>query len=748
MILSYLMRRIFYLQVFVFCFLAQTFSQAERPKIGLVLSGGGAKGIAHVGVLKVIDELGIPVDYVGGTSMGSIVGGLYAIGYDAKTLEDLIVKQDWNNLLADEVTRKNMSVEEKEEHAKYFISFPVQNFKVMLPSGLRAGQNVSLLLSRLALPVHHIDDFSKFCRPFLCVATDMETGGYVVIKNGYLPDAIRASMAIPTIFTPIEIDNKLLVDGGLINNFPAEEVKEMGADILIGVNLGYKMHDKDELNSFTSILEQSLFFQSNEKYMASRDICDILIEPDVGDNGATSFSNAAELISQGEKAARDIYPQLKELAEQMKGFDYKPPQKPLFEIDSIYVSSLEIQGLDKVSKEFLLGKLRLVIPSMISIEDLEVAIERVYGTLFFDMVTYKLEPNGNSVQLIVRVIEKTTNLFRVGAHYDSDFNASLLLNTTFRNALIKGSKFSLDFQLGEYPRFKGSYLINTGWKPRNNLFLTEGYQLGWLPDIGLSVEANKFQIYDYNEGSKSASYLYYQNQIGIFGQSGITNSLLFNAGGRLVHSRIVGEIITSGADIPEDRNRYLNFYGSLKIDSYDRDVYPHSGVQMKIKGEYVRDIGNSDILYDGFTRLSMTSSHALRMAPRGTLIFNYNVGVSLADSVPAEYNFFVGGLNHINFNNNVFPFAGLKFLEASNQNAMMLGLDLQLEPFRDHFVIIRANAAKSTRSYKDFVNDKGIIKGYGFTYGYNSFFGPIEFSVSRGINGQPWHTFINIGYWF
>lgn len=725
-----------------------SFCQEDRPKVGLVLSGGGAKGIAHVGVLKVIEELEIPIDYVGGTSMGSIVGGLYAIGYSAEMMEEIILKQDWNYLLADEVTRNNISVEEKQEQARYFVSFPIQNFKVMLPSGLRTGQNVSMLLSRLALPVHHINDFSKFGRPFLCMATDMETGGAVVLNSGYLPDAIRASMAIPSVFTPIEIDNKLLVDGGLTDNFPAEEVKAMGADIMIGVNLGYKMSDKTGLNSLTSILEQSFFFQSNEKFNETRNLCDILIEPDVGENNAISFSNAPELIEQGEKAARDIYPQLKELAEKLKKYDYTPPPKPLFKIDSIYVASIEIQGLNKVSKEFLLGKLRLITPSMISIDELEFAIERVYGTLFFDMVTYKLEPTGNSVKLIIRVIEKTTNLFRVGAHYDSDFNASLLLNTTFRNALIKGSKFNLDFQLGEYPRFKGSYLINTGWRPRKNFFLTEGYTLGWLPDIGISFETNKFQIFEYNEGKKSASYLYYQNQLSLFGQSSITNSLLFKAGGKLEHSRIVGEIITNGSNIPEEKNRFLNFYGSLKIDSYDRDVYPHSGVQMLLKGEYVKDIGNSNLLYESFTRLSMTSRHALRMAPHGTLIFNYNVGASLADSVPVEYNFFVGGLNHINFNNSVFPFAGLNFIEASSQNAMMLGLDLQLEPFRDHFIILRANAAKLTHTYKDFLNDKGIIKGYGLSYGYNSFFGPIEFSVSKGVNDLPWQTFINIGYWF
>ncbi|MFW6327919.1 MAG: patatin-like phospholipase family protein [Bacteroidota bacterium] len=737
--------------VFFICILAtSSFAQnTDRPKIGLVLSGGAAKGIAHIGVLKVIDELGIPVDYVGGTSMGSIVGGLYAIGYTPEQMEDIILKQDWTSLLGDAITRRNMSVEEKEELSRYFVSFPIQNFNIMLPTGFRAGQNVSMLLSRLALPVQHINDFSNFPRPFLCVATDISTGKQVVLNSGYLPDAIRASMAIPTILTPIEIDGNLLVDGGLVNNFPAKEVKEMGADIIIGVNLGYQMHNKDELNSLANILEQSLFFQSIGHFNKNQELSDILITPELGDYGATSFKSAAKLIQLGEEAARKMSPQLKALAERMQDYDYSPPKELVFELDSLDIQELEIQGLEKVSKPFLMGKLRLSPPAKITVDNLEQAIERIYGTLFFDMVTYKLEPLDEGVKLIIRVKEKTTNLFRVGAHYDSDFNANLLLNTTFRNLLLKGTKLTMDFLLGENPRFHGEYLIHTGWKPRKTILISNAYRLGWLPDFGLNFESNKFEIFDYEEGKKIASYNYSEIRTGLFGRSSISNSVNFELGSHITSTTVRGEIITDDISIPADRNRYLNVYSELKVDNLDHPVYPHRGVKMQLRGEVIKDISNSSYTFDNIPRLSLRSRYATELSPLATLIFNYHFGITHSDSIPDEFNYFVGGFNQINYSNTVFPFAGLRFLEEVNQNAMVFGVDFQFEAFKNHFLIARGNVAKLEEDFVDMFDNSPVEVGFGFTYGYNSIIGPIEFSISKSINGnRPWITFINIGHWF
>ncbi|HQH40844.1 MAG TPA: patatin-like phospholipase family protein, partial [Bacteroidales bacterium] len=186
----------------------------SRPKIGLVLSGGAAKGLAHIGVLKVLEEAGIPIDMVAGTSMGSIVGGLYALGYSADSLEKIALSQNWASLLLDEISRNNYSNDEKDEFDKYMVSFPVKNLRPRLPGGLKTGQNISLFLNRLTLPAFNISDFSQLPRPFLCIAADIVTGEEVVLTKGNLAQALRASMAIPSVFTPVKIDNHLLVDGG------------------------------------------------------------------------------------------------------------------------------------------------------------------------------------------------------------------------------------------------------------------------------------------------------------------------------------------------------------------------------------------------------------------------------------------------------------------------------------------------------------------------------------------------------
>lgn len=727
---------------------AQSFPSSEQPTVGLVLSGGAAKGLAHVGVIKVLEEAGIPVDMVGGTSMGSVVGGMYAIGYDAQTLEKIVLNQDWSQLLSDNISRKNMSIEEKQEQSKYFVSFPVQNFKIKLPSGLGEGQNVSMLLSRLAMPVHHIEDFSNLHRPFLCIGTDIVSGEEVVLDDGYLPDAIRASMAIPTIFSPMEIDGRWLVDGGLVNNFPVDRVKEMGADIIIGVNLGFKPYSKKELNSINTILEQSLFFQSLEKNRKNQLLCDVLIAPDITNNSSASFEDAERLIKIGEDAARRAMPELMRLSHQLARYSKPSPPNPKFKNDSVCITELKIDGLKNVSKEFLLGKLRLPVPSKISVNQLEEAIERAYGTLFFNMVTYKLVPlPGKCVRLVVRVDEKDTDLFRVGAHYDSDFNANLLLNATMRNVLGKGTKFTFDVKLGNLPGFKATYLMHTGWKPSRNLFIDNAYRLGWLPDLGISAESNRFEIFTYDDGDKIASYTYTQSLIELFTSSSITNYMQFKLGLNTERSEIRGEILT-GPETGDVVNYFLNMHADYILDSWDSPVYPSSGTKLHLRSELVNDLGTGIPEYKNFGRLALRSQYAVPFGKNATLIWDVHTGATFGDSIPNDYQFFIGGNNHLRYNIGVFPFSGLKLLEKPGENALVVGLNYQYEIADNHFVTLTGNVGKVQNYYEDIFSMDQLLSGIGITYGYKSIFGPIELSFSKPIRNQGWFTFVNIGYSF
>lgn len=252
----------------------------QRPRVGLVLSGGGAKAAAHIPLLKALDSLQIEVDYIAGTSMGSFIGALYAIGYSAERIEKIFFQEDWNSIMFnDKIPRPSLAMSEKHTDGRYVSTFPLDSWRIGLPKGLNQGQALSTLIARCAWPVNYQNDFSKFPTPFLCIATNMEDGDAVVLESGFLPDAVLASMTFPSVLTPVEIDDLLLVDGGVARNFPVADLKERGAEIIIGSDVSAKLYTKDELNSVVKVLEQISSYSGAISTQEQRKQCDILITP-------------------------------------------------------------------------------------------------------------------------------------------------------------------------------------------------------------------------------------------------------------------------------------------------------------------------------------------------------------------------------------------------------------------------------------------------------------------------------------
>ena len=280
-------------------------SGQERPAVGIAFSGGGARGFAHIGVLKVLEEVGMPIDYVSGTSMGSIVGGLYACGYTTAEIESLAVYTDWDEMFSDTVGRRKLAMAYKFWDARYATSFPLRRGLPELPSGLIAGQKITKLLDRLTLHVQDVEKFTELPTPFVCLATDIENGEAVVRDHGDLANAIRASMAIPTVFTPVVVDDRLLVDGGVARNLPAKDVRDLGADIVIGIDSSSPLYKKGELNTMIKIMDQTVSFQIAGTSREQKKLCDILIEPETEKQGF-QFDEAPYFIAQGEAAARAI----------------------------------------------------------------------------------------------------------------------------------------------------------------------------------------------------------------------------------------------------------------------------------------------------------------------------------------------------------------------------------------------------------------------------------------------------------
>lgn len=306
------MRLNFFFFFFLISFLL--FSQQQQPKVGLVLSGGGAKGFAHIGVLKAIEKAGVQIDYIGGTSMGAIIGGLYAVGYSATQIEEIILKTDFVALLRDKLPRNSETFFEKESGEKTVISLPVKKGKISLPRAISKGQNVLNLLLELFDTVDEQQDFTKLNIPFFCIATDVEKGSSVLLEEGSLPMALRASASFPSLLNPIEVHGKLLVDGGIANNFPVSIMASKGMDIIIGIDVEGKLFQKEKINSAVALLNQIMSYQMYRKSDEEIKKLDVYIHPEIFKYTVVDFGKKVEILAKGTLEAENFVKVFEEIA--------------------------------------------------------------------------------------------------------------------------------------------------------------------------------------------------------------------------------------------------------------------------------------------------------------------------------------------------------------------------------------------------------------------------------------------------
>lgn len=731
------MKRLFQL----ICFLVITISPgqwvggqeappARRPKVGLVLSGGGAKGFAHVGVLKVIEEAGLQIDFIGGTSMGGLVSGLYAIGYNADSLAGLVLEQDWDRLLSDDIPRRELSIEEKPDFDRFIVSFPLRERKVKLPVGVVSGQNIENKFAELCSHIYKIQDFNEFPIPFLCVSVDVGTGNEVIHRSGYLPSAMRATMAIPSVFAPVNLDGQLLIDGGVLNNFPVDHVQEMGADILIGVNVGYQPFTAEDDVSFLKVMEQTVFLTSQKRSEENIELCDIYIKPDISGYSSASFNGGDSLIARGERAARKYFDTFKTLADSLNSLEYVPYKKPSFEpLDSFLLSEIYIEGIEKVSGRLLTGKLNLNVLEKVSPQQVSEAIDNVFSSLFFEKVTYELEPMydeflGTSVKLKIKVVERKGGQLKVGLNYNTSYKASITLNTTFRNVLLNGSKLSLNLALGENQYFLARYEKNNGWRP------------GFVIDL----MGQNFDLNIYSQGIKKGVVDYSDIGARIYTQSIIGKSYSFGFGGEVERITLrpdVGDVIPG-----RQAGNYYNLFGYINLDTYDNRFFPTGGTNFNLLYKFIND---QYLDYNHFLRISF--EQAARLGRRFTLIPRIYGGATTADSSLLVYQFYLGGLNKTP-RKGIMPFVGLDFMEQSGRNAIVLGLDLQYNFWKSNYLVLKTNVGNTSWHLEDMLFFQSAFAGFGLTLGNMSLIGPIELTIMRSNLRNDFLLYINIGYYF
>ena len=335
-----------FLAIIILMFSVVFYSQEKQPKVGLVLSGGGAKGFAHIGVLKEIDKAGLQIDYIGGTSMGAIVGGLYAIGYSGEQIEQIVLETDFISMLQDKLPRNSEPFFEKEFGEKTVITLPVKQGSLGLPKAVSKGQNVLNFLLELLASVEGVTDFKKLPTPFFCIATDIENGGAVLLEKGSLPLALRASSSFPTLLNPVVLEDQLLVDGGVANNFPVTIMKSKGMDIIIGVDVEGQLAQKEKLNSVLDIMNQIVSYQMYNKSGAEKKKLDVYINPEIKGYNVVSFDEKEKILQKGIDEAKKFTAIFKELA--LKQTIKKERKKLNFDKKKYAISDIDITGLNNL----------------------------------------------------------------------------------------------------------------------------------------------------------------------------------------------------------------------------------------------------------------------------------------------------------------------------------------------------------------------------------------------------------------
>lgn len=712
---------------------------AGRKKVGVVLSGGGAKGVAHIGVLRELERAGIPIDYIAGTSMGSIVGGLYAIGYSVDQLDSMVRTQDWAQLLSDRVRRLDKLFTGRESSDRYLLSVPLSSrHRVEMPSGAVGGVNVYNLLLDMTVGYHDSVSFDRLPIPFACVAYDMAAGEEVVQRSGVLAQAIRASMSIPGAFTPVERDGMVLVDGGIYNNFPADVVRDMGAEVVIGVDVGAGMHGADGLQSIAGIFDQITTILGREKHETNMELLDLYIKPDIEPYNAASFSAAAidSLLERGRAAGERQYGQLLALKEKI-GIPRESGavERSVYDGNThrVAIGRIRFEGLHRQAPELLLERMGIDERSEVRLSDLSRAIDRLRGMGTFSQVTYSLR-GAAPYELVVQVQERFINSLNLGVRFDSEEFAAILLNSTVSFGRRGYSMAELTARLSSNPYVQAGYSVGRSLMGRFNL----SYRYAYLD-------------YDLYAGRHKESNVTMSRHTA---EAGYTNIMLdnyrFDVGLRFEYIDYKSLFSASGARAVESHG-YPVYYVSAARDTYDNYYLPTRGLAFKLRYELITD--DLTGLNDGapLSAFSGEFGMAVPLSPSVALLPSVAGRVLLGGrgEVPFGFRNALGGYVAGRFVSQQIPFVGVLHMQPAENAMLTAGLNLRVRVARNNYLFARSRYGRFDNRFARLFSGRGTGEwGYGIGWSYGSPLGPVEINIGRSSLNRKITAYVNFGRYF
>ncbi len=714
---------------------------APRKKVAVVLSGGGARGMAHIGALKVIEQAGIPIDYVVGTSMGSIIGGLYSIGYTPNQLDSMVRKQDWFFLFSDKARRHETSFTAKEQSSRYLLTIPFgEDKKKNFQAGFIQGQNLENLFYSLTFGYHDSISFNSLPIPFACVAVDAVNGKEKVFHSGVLPVAMRASMAIPAVFSPVRMDSMVLVDGGVANNYPVDVAREMGADIVIGVDVQQEMKKPEDLRNAPDILWQIIDFYGRDKYKKNVLDTDTYIKVNVKGFSSASFTLPAidSLITRGREAASLHKEDLNHLKAKI-GIDSafvveRDSYKEWKEQDSFYVDSILFLCSGHVEKEILMKRCRLKEHSEMTMMGLQYALSCLYGESDYEGISYRLVSTPKGYNLEFELKNKVENLIRAGFRFDSEEVASALLNVSLKLKSTTPSWISATGRLGKRSSIRGDYTLRV------------------LPSCDLNV-AYMFQYNDvnvYRNGARSYNVTYAYNFAELAFLKTLGNRLKGGLGMHVESFDYKG-VLYNGKDIntPISSDIFLSYFASLSYDSFNKRYFPSRGAICKIDYSlYTDNMGT----YKGgapFSALSLVWRAASAVNDRFAILPAMYGRVLIGDDVAYSYYNMIGGDVVGHYFPQQLPFAGINNVELCKRSIVIAAATFRYRVGQNHYFSLVTNLGVSHDRFQQILNSKTeTLVGGSIGYGFDSIAGPLEFSFNVSNRTDKLGYYLNIGYVF
>jgi len=740
---------------------------APRPKIGVVLGGGGAKGAAHIGVLKYLEEVGIPIDYVAGTSIGSIIGGLYAMGYSPDELADLIANMNWSEYVGNSIDRTTMSLETRQRNSTTIINLPFSLDRFIhdrqpmgvIPTAFVNNTALINLFNDLCVGYQKEMDFNDLPIPFACVATDIRKGEEVVIRHGSVPTAMRASMAIPGVFSPVKMGNHILVDGGLVNNFPVDVITEMGADIIIGVEVtdADTVISEDDM-ALTDVLNRLIDNAVNTKRYENQTLCHVHLTPDITGYGTLSFNHDAidTLVTRGYKEAKKHEADFRRLKEQLEAITGKPLTKTLHNTKAknladapVFISSIVFNLDDQAKCEWLLRKGKLKVGNYISEKEINHAVSVYRGTGAFDDITYNLTENGldtidgeviDTYSLTMKFKPTHPHVFSLGLRYDTEEGAGMLLKLGLNEKHLNGFKLNLSGKLSYNPKFNitGTYSsINLANFNVAYDYRSEHYK---------AMFDEKYSNLRYNQ-HKISAYVSQFHLLNISTAVGASFAITaFDQGSPFDFGNDTGNQNPDSTASSFQNNVLLSPFAKFRYDNLDHPYFAKRGINTALNGTAHFDVSGNNIMGEvGY----YIQGYITPKDGRFTLIPQLYARCLFGEAIYANLQNIVGSEIVGRHFDHQMPFIGIIHTEYVNDFTAIARLDLRYRLLDNHYFSATYNFLYGFDPFgKGIIKNTTMYSGAGIGYAYNSFFGPISASLvwSNCIKGVG--AYLSIGYTF